>query len=203
MIKNIIFDMGNVLIRYDINELISKAPAQYRQVLKEEVFMSLDWVLMDKGEIETEAAKSNMKSRIPDKAHKWVDSFVDEWHDEIPPYPDMEKLVLELKEADYKIYLLSNASKRFHIFRENIAALKYFDGEFVSADWHLLKPDPAIYESFFKHFCIKAEESYFIDDNSLNILAANACGMVGFVYHGDINKLRAHMLENGIRLLSK
>lgn len=202
MIKNIIFDMGNVLIRYDINKYLEEVPKEYRKLLSEEIFKSLEWILLDKGEITHEEAKEKIKKRVPEECFVWVDKFLDNWHDEIPEYKEMEALVEEVKENGYKIYLLSNTSVHFHEFRKGIKALKHFDGEFISADCKLLKPDPAIYTAFLEHFSLKADECYFIDDSAVNIAYAMASGMKGFVYHGDIVKLRRDLIKNGIKVNS-
>ncbi len=198
MIKNIVFDMGKVLIHYDVPKYLAKAPKEYREVLKQEVFSSVYWVMLDRGSIEAIEAKDAMKSRLPKQCGIWVDEFVDHWHDELDINEEVEILAKEVKENGYKVYLLSNTSLKFHNFRKNIPALKYFDKEFISADWKLLKPEPAIYAAFLKNFELKANECYFIDDNPLNIESALNAGMKGFVFHGDVHKLRKHMRENGI-----
>ncbi len=200
MIKNIVFDMGNVLLRYDIRVFLQKVDESCRKLVEEEIFRSLDWVLLDKGTISVEEAKKNMKSRLPDNCKKWVDEILDNWHEEIPSYPDMEKLIKEISDEGYKIYLLSNVSKRYHIFRKKMKYLKYFDGEFISSDWNMLKPNPVIFETFLRHYNLVANESYFIDDSSQNIEGALSVGMHGFVYHGNIHKLRQDMIKNGIRI---
>ena len=96
----------------------------------------------------------------------------------------------ELKDKGYGIYLLSNTCSRFHTFRENIPALRFFDGEFISADCHLVKPEPGIYLRFLEQFGLRPEECVFIDDVPLNIEAAIRCGFSGIVYHDDPARLR-------------
>ena len=124
--------------------------------------------------------------------------ILDNWHRDIPPLDGVYALVEELKGKGYGIYLLSNTCSRFHSFRENIPALRFFDGEFISADCHLVKPEPGIYLRFLEQFRLRPEECVFIDDVPLNIEAAIRCGFSGIVYHNDPARLRRELRELGV-----
>lgn len=202
MIKNIVFDMGNVLISYDTRRYLDKY-VQYeegKEILLKEVFNSIEWLRMDRGTMESDDAIKSICKRVPEKYHNPVVELIKNWHMDIPSYEEMESLVKRVKEAGYKIYLLSNTSSRYYKFRVNIPALRYFDGEFISADWRLLKPDLQIYKKFFNYFSLKPSECYFIDDSIVNIEAANEAGMKGFVYRKNIEELKVDMKKNNINI---
>lgn len=202
MIKNIVFDMGNVLICYDTRKYIDLYvdDKEDGDLLLKEVFGSKEWLSMDRGVMTSEEAIKSICNRIPKRIHKDVEKLINNWHKDIPPYPEVEELVKRVKKAGYKVYLLSNTSVKYHQFKVNIPALRYFDGEFISADWKLLKPEKEIFLTFYNHFKLKPEECYFIDDSPANIIAANKTGMIGFVYKKDIDKLIADMLKNNIKI---
>ncbi len=200
MIKNVVFDMGGVLIDFDAQRYITRFvpdPADYEPI-RRELFRSLEWVWTDRGIITDEEMAEAVCARLPERLHPVVWDIVDNWHRDIPPLDGVYELVKELKGKGYRIYLLSNTCTRFHSFRKNIPALKFFDGEFVSCDAHLVKPEPGIYLRFLEQFRLRPEECVFIDDDPRNIEAAVRCGMGGVIFHGDTGHLRRKLSELGV-----
>jgi len=202
MIKNIVFDMGNVLISYDPLRYTSLFADNEEdgELLHREVFKSVEWIKLDRGTITVEEAITSINSRIPERLHGMIKEVFDNWHRDLPPYDEVEDLVKRLKNNGYKIYLLSNTSITYHKFKLNVPAVKYLDGEFISAEHNMLKPELRIYETFYETFNLTPEECLFIDDNSANIEAAEVTGMRGIVYHGDVVALEETMSSYGIRL---
>lgn len=194
--------MGNVLIRYNAYDYVKKyvSNEEAAKLLLEEVFQSVEWIQLDRGVLREEDAIASMRARIPAELHPYVQILFDNWHEDIPPYEDMEKMIAELKENGYGIYLLSNTSQRFHKFRVNIPALKYFDGEFISSDYRMVKPELEIFRTFYQHFLLNPAECFFIDDYYPNVEAAVATGMKGFIYRGDVEKCKAAMRKEGITI---
>lgn len=169
-------------------------------MLLNNVFRSVEWLRLDHGTIDEEEAISICCQRLPSHLHQPARSIIERWCDDIPPIEGMEELVKQAKQAGYSIYLLSNTSKRFHQFRRHISVLKYFDGEFISADWKLLKPDPQIYREFCKHFELDPAKCLFIDDIPSNIYGAKMVGMNGIVFHGDVLALKESLKTSGINI---
>lgn len=202
MIQNIVFDMGNVLINYDAAEYVRAyvEDAEDRRLVTQELFGSLEWVKLDRGTITDDEALAAICARLPRRLHSAVNSLLQHWYEGLVPLPEIGSLVRELKDLGYGIYLLSNASINYHKFRGIIPAIDLFDGEFVSADHHLIKPDPAVYQAFCQRFSLDPASCFFIDDFPLNIEAAMRMGMQGFVYHKDLSALRCALLEAGVPL---
>ncbi|MBR0091629.1 MAG: HAD family phosphatase [Lachnospiraceae bacterium] len=201
MIKNIIFDMGSVLIRFDRNLFIERlgiADPADNELLLREVFLSLEWGRMDRGSLTDEEAFRSMCKRLPERLHDAAHRLVFFWDRPILEIDGMYELVGELKEKGYGIYLLSNASYRQHDYWERIPAGKFFDGKLVSCDVHLVKPQPEIYRAMLEKFSLKAEECFFIDDVPMNIEGAFCCGIAGAVFHDDVRELREKMRAAGI-----
>ncbi len=192
MIENIVFDMGKVLIAFDVPRYLAMFAdnATDQELLRREVFRSVEWVQLDRGTITDEQATVQICQRLPAHLHQAVAEIFARWHEEIPPLDGMYELVRDLKGAGYRIYLLSNTSVRFHHFRKNIPALEFFDGEFISADCGLLKPELEIYLRFLEQYQLEGPSCVFIDDVPANIEAALRAGMQGIVYHDDVPHLR-------------
>lgn len=201
MIKNILFDMGNVVIRFDRGLIMDHAgvtdPAD-RALLLREVFLSLEWARMDRGTVTDEEAVEIVCRRVPERLHDAVRKIITFWDRPIVEIPGVYELIEELKENGYKIYLLSNASTRQPEYWQRVPAAKFFDGTLVSAFHKLIKPMPEIYELMLKTFSLKAEECFFIDDSAYNVDAASLCGIQGAVFFEDMTRLRGELRAAGV-----
>jgi putative hydrolase of the HAD superfamily len=202
MIKNIIFDMGNVLIRFDRKLFLDRLEVSDadKEVLLREVFASVDWAHMDRGTKTEAMALESMKARLPQGLHAAAEELTLRWDEPLIPIDGMYELVEELKEKGYGIYLLSNASYRQHEYWPRIPASRFFDGTLISADEHVVKPQPEIYQLCMERFGLKAEESFFIDDMAHNVEGALFCGLSGAVFYGDVNRLRQDLRAAGVEV---
>lgn len=146
MIKNIVFDMGNVLRVFDKDLFLDRvgATGEDRTLLKNEVFLSLDWARMDRGSRTDETALLGMLENLPKRLHSVAAKLVLEWDKNVDPMPGMEGLIRDLKKRGYCIYLLSNASYRAHEYWLNTPGHEYFDGALFSCDVKMIKPDICI-----------------------------------------------------------
>ena len=202
MIRNILFDMGNVLLRFDRQVFLDRlnVPEEEKRMLLKEVFLSEEWVLMDAGILREETAEPIMCSRLPQHLHKAVHQLASCWDQPIIPMEGMYELVRELKETGYGIYLLSNASVRQHAYWPRVPGSEFFDGTLISADEKVMKPLPEIYHLCMERFGLKAETCIFIDDVKANIDGAAACGIAGVVFNGDVVALRNSLKDAGIKI---
>lgn len=164
MIKNIIFDMGNVLTVYNAREYI------YGYINNEEDFRwmknhlcaSVEWLQMDRGTITDEDAIASICKRMPRHLHSIVKRFISEYRMVQPPNPPMEKLVEELSLNGYDLYLLSNTAHRFRKFSQYIKAIQYMKGIWISCEHGLLKPEPAAYLDFFRPFHSTRQNAFLL-----------------------------------------
>lgn len=200
MIRNILFDMGQVLIRFDRDYFMTRlgvAPAD-KPLLMREVFLSVEWVRMDRGTLHESEAFQRIASRLPERLHDAAEKLISMWDRPILEIDGMYELVAELKRKGYGIYLLSNASVRQHDYWPRIPASRFFDGKLISADVKVIKPQPEIYQLCLEKFNLKAEECFFIDDAPANIEGALCCGISGAVFHGDVKLLRSQLRAAGV-----
>ena len=201
MIKNIVFDMGNVLIYFDRDaflDTVGVTDPEDRKILLREIYLSLEWSRMDRGSLTDSEAAKIMEKRVPERLRKYVHALVEEGDRPILPVPGMAELVEELKKNGYGIYLLSNASYHQRDYWPRIPGAEFFDGEMVSAYELLVKPQPEIYERLCERFSLKAEECVFIDDSTLNCEGAFFCGMSTVPFHDDVSELRSKLRGMGV-----
>ena len=190
MIRHIVFDMGQVLVRFSdglFSERLRLSEADAELIRREVLATTSD-----------DDALARMCARLPQRLHDTAAYLVHRWNDPIVPVPGMADVARDLKAAGYDLYLLSNAASRQHTYWHDIPGSEYFSGTFISADYHLLKPEDAIYQAFFQRFGLQPEECLFIDDSAANIEASENAGMAGIVFHGDAARLRRQLAERGI-----
>lgn len=195
MIKNIVFDMGNVLVAYDSMRVCRQfiEDEQDRETVCTAIFVSPEWIFLDMGVISEEEALKKIIKRLPKRLHEKAKLCMERWPDYCMwPIEGMEELIKNLKERGYGIYLCSNASMRLpDMYKKVIPGIQYFDGVLFSAPEKCIKPQRQIYEALFSRFSLKPEECFFVDDLQLNIDGARECGMDGYCFaDGDIEKLK-------------
>lgn len=200
MIRHILFDMGNVLIRFDQHCFLQRLGVtdEDAPLLIREVFRSVEWVRMDRGALTEQQAKESICARLPRRLHDAAEKLICMWDRPILEIEGMYELVAELKSLGYGIYLLSNASVRQHEYWPRIPASRFFDGTLISADVKVIKPQPEIYRLCLEKFGLKAEECFFIDDAPANIEGALCCGIAGTVFHDDVQLLRRQLRAAGV-----
>ena len=189
MIRNIVFDMGGVLYHWSPEIAFRDYGEEDGQILYDAVYGSPDWRRLDRGDIGEDDLIALASARVPDRLKPEVVRLA-RWYELTGPVEGMEELADELHGAGYPLYLLSNTSRAFHSFRGRIPALRFFTGEFISADHRLLKPDPEIFRAFLAEFGLRAEESLFIDDWEPNVEGARSVGMEGIRFDGSARDLR-------------
>lgn len=200
MIKNIVFDMGNVVIRFDPTAFIDRfgVSAEERELLLREVFRSPEWVMMDRGTLTDEQCADILCPRLPEHLRDIARKLIAFWDRPILETEGICPLIEELKGLGYGIYLLSNASCRQPDYWQRVPASRFFDGTLISYSVKLVKPMPEIYEKFFETFSLKREECFFIDDSPANVEAALYVGMPATVFHNDTARLRRELRAAGV-----
>ena len=172
MIKNIIFDMGNVLLKYDTDlPLGAFCPdEEAKNFIRRELFESAEWIEADRGHITDGEMLAAAKERVPKECERRWPEFLDR----IDGAPEFCRA---MKRSGRKIYVLSNASGRFYEYFPRFYDIDFFDGAVVSCDLHIIKPDRRIYEYILDKYGLKAEECLFIDDLERNVRGAEEVGI--------------------------
>ncbi len=202
MIRNVIFDMGQVLIRFDPEYFITRLGIQSadKERLLQEVFRSREWVQLDMGSITDAEATAHICRRLPEHLHDAAGKLVRMWDRPILPIEGMYQLIEELKANNYGVYLLSNASLRQHDYWPRVPVSRFFDGKVISADENVMKPQSEIYQILLERFSLKAEECIFVDDVPANVQGAAVCGIPGILFRGDADLLRRELRAAGVNI---
>jgi len=191
MIKNIVFDMGNVLMSYDPKEMLKHYTNETSELklLLNEIFQSVEWLQFDRGIIDKDTLKLIVSERVPDSLKQISFEILDNWYQYVFPIEQMGDVIDSLKEKKFNLYILSNVSSDFHLFKNRIPSINKFDGIFLSSDWKLLKPEKEIYQTFYSYFKLNPAECFFIDDMPANIESAKLSGMEGYIFKKDFEQL--------------
>lgn len=191
MIKNIVLDMGNVLLDFNPDAVLDKfcSSDEEKEVIRKELFEGPEWKMGDKGEIRDRDRFNLIKDRVPEKYHKALRDCADKWDVCMIPLPGAREFCEYVKSHGFRIFVLSNASDLFYEYFPRLLPLDFFDGVFVSSDYLMLKPDPVIYETFLSKYGLKADECLFIDDRKENVSGAKIVGFNGFCFDGDFEKI--------------
>ena len=197
MIKNIIFDMGNVILRWNPEYIASKLSEDLHEqkIIRKELFDSRQWQMLDQGLISNDEALEQIYRQTDKRNHAVLKYALYHWYDYFEPFDEMVPLVKELKQQGLRIYLLSNCSLQFNDYYQKVPAFKYFDDFYISARYQLLKPDLKIYEHFLIKFNLNANECIFIDDVLKNVEGAKKAKIQAYYYDGDVNTLRLFLKQ--------
>lgn len=202
MIRNLVFDMGNVLIHYIPQVFMDRlgVPAEDQPLLAREVFGSVEWIRMDRGTLGQEEAVAAMEARLPQRLWEYARRLVLGWWLDGPlmPVEGMAALLEELKGLGYGLYLLSNATVRQPEYFPGIPGSQFFDGAVISAHWKVLKPEREIYEILFREYGLEPSECFFVDDLNINVEGALCAGMDGYIFDGDVGRLRQALCRAGV-----
>ena len=136
MIKNIIFDLGNVIINYNQDKIINNFTIDEDEkiFIKEKIFKSLEWKLLDLGQITNNAAIEEIQKRNDIKYNKLINIFLHEWYKTQPINEDIVEIAKKLKERNYNIYVLSkNMAKETYEYFKNIDFFKVCNGIVISS----------------------------------------------------------------------
>ena len=198
MIKNVIFDCGQVLIRYNETEIA----ANYVDTPEEAEFLGRIamarkyWNRFDEGTLTEADYLEQVKTELPEHLHKAVEKLVWGWIKACPMIDGMEDIVRDVKKSGKKLYLLSNFNPRLRT--EPYPILSEFDALVISGEINKVKPDRAIYDYLLDTYALNPEECIFIDDNPANIAMAESLGITGYLFDGDAAKLRAYLEKEQI-----
>ena len=192
MIRNLVFDMGNVLLEYRTARTLARyfSGAEDRALIDRELFNGPEWVKADLGECTGEEQFLGVSKRVPQRLHAALQACINGWQADMIPMPQSQRFVAEMKEKGYGLYVLSNASPLFYECFPRFGHIEIFDGMVVSCDYHVLKPDERIYRILLEKFHLKPEECLFFDDRPENVQGAREVGMNSEVFTGDWENLR-------------
>lgn len=191
-IKNVVFDMGNVLMLFDGPYFSAQFTDNEDDAaaLQRALFGSPAWNLLDSGTISYDTMLHVARAHLDERLWPNLDACFAGWAAYSTPIEETNALAAELKREGYGIYLLSNAGTRIHDQLNHMPAWSLMDGAVVSGEERLMKPEPAIYQLLCERYGLLAEECLFVDDNADNCEGARVAGMRAVRYTGDVAAIR-------------
>lgn len=183
MIRNIIFDIGNVFIGFDPMSYLTSLFGEEKAVrISGAVFGSDYWKELDIALLSEEEILELFYSGAPDLKAEIKEAF-DRIGECVEKLDWPEEFIKSLKQKGYGVYFLSNMSE--HVKSSNKEAFgftKLMDGGIWSCDVHTIKPGTDIYKILFDKYGLVPEECIFIDDHEENIITGRKLGMKGIVF---------------------
>ncbi len=179
MVKNIVFDLGNVILTRNTASVLKKIniKTELREEIENKFFNNYTNLDLGNETIEEHFNNSKLSLEINDEIKYFLLNYY--------KFRDLNKeiinLIHDLKNKNYRIYILSNNNKEAYNYVKQLPELECIDGWLVSCDYHLVKPNKEIYLKLFETFNLKAEECFFVDDKEKNIKAGQLLGMNGHV----------------------
>lgn len=188
--KNIIFDFGNVLVKFGEQQVIGRfcSTPEDSALIKRAIFYN--WDELDRGTIDYEEYMAHAATLVPERLRPNIRQLAREWCLHLTPLEKTWDLVRELKKKGFSLYILSNASTFFAEHVGHYEITREFDGMVYSAPIRMMKPEPDIYKYLFQTFRLNPEECFFLDDKEENIKGGTDLGMDGIVFTENISEIR-------------
>lgn len=195
--KNIVFDLGRVVFAQDPAKCSDEFKRFFSYVIESP--MPQFWIDYDLGKSSFDKMISDLAAYrgVDEKYARRLVMLSIEKQEAIVP---TESLIHDLKAAGYRLYVLSNMSREYIDFLRQTDVYRYFDGDVVSCEEHVVKPMSRIYDILLDRFALEPAETLFIDDRKENTIAAEAKGIVPFHFDkhdadGSCARLRGMLLS--------
>lgn len=199
MIKNVIFDIGNVLTNYRWHDfMVDKGftEEQIERLAKATVY-NVAWNEFDRG-VYTEEDILRAFIETDPEIEDWIRSCFKDVNGLVTKRDFAIPWLEELKSKGYKVYYLSNFSEKAkNECAESLDFIPHMNGGYLSYTVKMIKPDPAFYNLLLTTYDLKAEECVFIDDTPKNIKAGEELGIRGIVYK-DLEQVKADLKAMGV-----
>lgn len=189
MIKNIVFDIGNVLLTFRPKELLSQITQDEERIngFISKVTSSKTWLKLDRGTISIPKAREIFLKEHPEE-EELLNHFFDNWKELFAPIQNTIEILKELKLNGYNTYVLSNFIKEaFEYVSSLFDFFKVFDGMVISYKENVIKPEKEIYEILIQRYKLTPKECLFIDDVKSFCLGAEKLGINTILFNSNLN----------------
>lgn len=200
MIKNVVFDLGNVLLSYDPRGYLEKKYDDEELINKlyNSVFRSEEWIELDRGSISQQEAVEILTERYGFGSE--VSDIFSDWEEILQPIKGSIDILEELKDRGYSLYVLSNFHLEAFKLVVNYDFFNNFDELVISAEINTVKPEPEIYRYLLANYSLSPEETVFIDDMKVNLLGAENFGIKTIQFKSPV-QLRGDLRKLGVSLV--
>ena len=187
MIRNMVFDIGNVLMDFRWKEYMRSLFGEDEtliQTINQGIWHNGCWAAMDKGEMDGAATLRSAVAFAP-QYEKEIKLTLDSVAHAFHKFEYSIPWIQELKRMGLNVYYLSNYSAFSVAANPDVLDfIPYMDGGVFSFEVKAVKPEPEIYRCLCDKYDLKPEECLFTDDVLANVKGAQACGFQGIVFEG-------------------
>ena len=183
MNKTVIFDLGNVLVRWDPQEILRRFSddAQKREAFRL-VLSGQCWKVLDAGLIDYENALKFYAGELQQPVSE-VERLMQTMRESLEPLPLGENLLRDLHRRGADLICISNMPLHANRYlRQRYDYWPLFRGIVISAEVQLTKPNPEIFRYALDKYHLNPAQTLFVDDRQVNIDAAAALGIAGVCY---------------------
>ncbi len=195
MIKNLVFDLGNVLIEWNSEKILTyfEPEKERRQVLRQAIFESGVWHQTDKGELSLKEACEEVLTQLDASYHSAIKNIFYHWYEVVYVYSDLQERIRLWVAQDYRIYILSTTCEIFyHIEKAGLLPIyPLLSGYILSSEVGVVKPEAEIYQKLLKKYNLNPVESVFIDDIQANLDTAAELGFETILSTSETENIRA------------
>ena len=178
-LRNVVFDVGNVLVRWSPAEIIDLTFAHPSQseVWLHNIFKNDTWQLLNLGSITEAEAQTRYQTLYGLTPSQTARLFYYIKATQIPIYQSQD-LLEHAQQAGLRVFGLTDNIKEIvaHL-RQQYDFWQWFEAVVVSAEVGMMKPHPEIFQYLLQHHQLHADETVFIDDLLPTIAAASSLGM--------------------------
>ncbi len=203
MIKNIVFDIGNVLVRWSPTTIIATVFEDEPDVdaLTKKFFKSPIFYDLNLGKVTEEEAIVLCQQEL-DLPHDVVKKVFKTAKESLIPLPGSFELLEDVYQAGIPLYSITDNVKEFmHYLRSTYSFLDKFKGVVVSAEVGILKPAAGIFHHLLDNYNLIPEETVFLDDMQVNVEGAEKVGMKGIQFT-DAATCRQQLAQLGLTKLA-
>jgi putative hydrolase of the HAD superfamily len=200
-IRNIVFDVGNVLVRWSPEAIVSQAMPDETDpaALGSRFFSHPIWRELNRGETTALEMQAKFSAEFGYSSEQMTALFRAVLETQTP-VKGMFEMLKRARKAGYKVYALTdNVNEIIAYLKVQYDFWPSFHGAIVSSEVGLTKPDPAIYQRLLSEYGLHAERTIFTDDMPRNVEAAQAEGLHAFVFT-DAAQCEAQFAHHDIKL---
>lgn len=192
MLKNLVFDLGNVLVEFRPIDYMLRigSEAEITAELNKLIFANPLWNEFDRGTITIEEYSKRLKVENPQFISEIDRIFGSGWVSNMFILDRDVSRFLEEMSHKYRIFILSNVSECVFEYIKTLGFWKHVTGGTYSYLIGACKPERKIYETFFRENNLNPEECLFLDDKPENIQAAKKFGMNGIVFNKNLKEVK-------------
>lgn len=191
MLKNIVFDLGNVLVEFKPIDYMLRMgfESAIATELNKLIFANPMWNEFDRGTITIESYCEYLKEKHPQFSAEIDRVFGSDWVSNMFILDSNVSRFLEEMSHKYRIFVLSNVSEYVFEYIQTLGFWKHVSGGTYSYLIRACKPEEEIYEAFFRENHLNPVECLFLDDKPENIEAAKKIGMKGIVFKKNLEEV--------------